>query len=177
MPQQAPVGANAALYLMKPDPEPDFADEMAFPTPADICAHPDWVETCPVDVSMDGGTETADFSDRCNPDAEIVTKITSEVTFNFRKKKDPNTNELPLWAQQIKQCWKTCGNLYVMMLDESKENGGADGYWWIAQVTNFDETQNLNEGIECSVTLTPSGNTTYKNFDCITCLPPGVGNP
>ena len=171
MPTNNPVGSTAELYIKKlPDGValPDF-DAM---TGAQLCADAHFDAnslTCPVDVQMDGGTETSDASDRCNPDATIITKTTKELSFNFKKKWDVTTGVLPQWVQDLRNCWKECGNVCVLMLDRPKA-AGADGYWMIGQVTGYSENQPLTDIIDISVTIVPSGNTgAIKNCGCVTC--------
>ena len=160
------TGSAARLYVSKPDPQIDLT---GLGTDQSICDWAEWLDTCPVDVEFDGGTEEADVGDRCNPDATLVTKITSEITFNFFKKKDPNTNEVPAWAVLVRDTWKKKENIYILMLDEARDVTNADGFWMIATITGYKEAQPLKEGIEISVAVKPSGKTLFQNVDCITC--------
>lgn len=184
--KRSPTGAKARLYVA--DAATTITDlhgmgtyvDKYNPTPAEliardnlIAAWANWVITCPVDVDHSGGTEEADDSDRCNPDSTIVTKTTSELTFNFRKKKDVS-NILPNWVKMLRKAWKEMGLIHVLMLDETRTTAGADGYWLIAQVTAYSESQPLTEGIAISVTVKPGSTPAdlagipFLNFDVIT---------
>lgn len=184
--KRSPTGAKARLYIASGATTVTdlhglgtYADKYN-PTPTElatrdaaIAAWANWVLTCPVNVDQSGGTETADDSDRCNPDATIVTKTTSEITFNFRKKKS-STGALPDWAKTLKSAWKNMELVHILMLDDVRTAPGADGFWMIAAVTDYSETQPLTEGIEISCTVKPGSTPAdvagipYLNMDVIT---------
>ncbi|MFO0915293.1 MAG: hypothetical protein U0795_20190 [Pirellulales bacterium] len=188
--KRSPTGAGARLYVADGSTTVTdlhglgtFVDKYN-PTPAELVARDSeiaewasWVLTCPVNVDHTGGTETADDSDRCNPDATIVTKVTSEITFNFRKKKD-SSSALPNWVRFLRAAWKSGGLVHLMMLDAPKTQDGADGFWMIAQVTDYSESQQLTEGIEISCTVRPGSTPTdltgvpYLNWDVMTVSVP-----
>lgn len=185
--KRSPTGAKARLYIASGASTvtdlhgllSSYTDKYN-PTPTELAARDtliaawgNWVLTCPVNVDQSGGTETADDSDRCNPDATIVTKVTNEITFNFRKKKDP-TGALPAWAKTHKEAWKNMDLVHILMLDDARTVAGADGFWMLATVTDYSETQPLTEGIEINVTVKPGSTPAdtngipYLNFDTIT---------
>jgi hypothetical protein len=159
-----PRGSDAFLYVFLPEsPLIDFG----IATPAAIVGNAGWTKTCPVNVSYTGGTEEADTSDRCNPDAITIAKLTHEITFNFFKKRIAG-NLLPPWAYALRNGYLARTDISLLMLDGPRTMVGADGYWMHASITAFSEDQQLTSEIEISMTVKPSGNTTFQNFGAVT---------
>ena len=119
-----------------------------------------WLKVCVVNASRDGSRDEIDLSDRCSGESKAYVPGQAETSIDFEifAKKIPT---IPAWFTLLENADQYGGVISVLMLDDSRTKSGARGVIGNFNIFNFTETQNLNEGIQYSVTLKPSGMVTF----------------
>lgn len=138
-----------------------------------IITFAEWDYACVIEANRSGSTETADVSDRCQTDAQVVTKINTEISGSLFKKRNAD-GTIPQWILDMRNAFRECKEFYALMLDKPINAAPAsgtytvDGWWVRSLISQFDESQPLSEGIQIDFTLIPSGLTDAINQNSIT---------